>query len=77
MTTRPKFTKAMFTRRVFSMATLLNKTSHNLIDGMWNPKFCASDASDYACVVIHELELQLKHLKKQCGYAAWRKQHRG
>lgn len=55
-------TKAEFARSVARMARDCASVTAAMAEGMWNPGFCASDASDYAVGFLQDMNSHLDRI---------------
>lgn len=65
-----KITKAQFAREVAVMQRRLAEEASAMAEGMWNPEFCASDASYETTRLFTDLEARIWHFRSRMEQAA-------
>ena len=58
-------TKADLARHVSRLARDTAEMTKKMVEGMHNPEFCASDATDYAVSFLSDLKGHVAHLEER------------
>jgi hypothetical protein len=64
------FTKAAFATHLAVIARTAVMAQAGLAQGMWNPNFCSSSATDIALSICEDLEATIKQIRKHIREAA-------
>lgn len=61
------YTNASFALDVATLASLLQGDMSRLAQGMWNPDFCAADATEYARIFVTEVRERLANIERRAA----------